>query len=106
MEEIIPFKTFSNTDERKKNKQIREEQLSALKALFLEASKITEETPQRDICKLLSKTANYILKNKHYLSSARELHIKLSNCLKSKCDQLSWGFDDLKDFLNDSKFLN
>lgn len=87
-------------------KRICEEQYSIIKALFIEASNITEETPQREICSLLSKTSNYISNGKNYISEVCKLHLKLSNCLKSKYNEHSAGFVELSKFISESKFLD
>lgn len=111
MAETFPYKTTPTTDE--STKRSSEKHSSELKFLFLEASKITEETPQLEICKLLSTTATYIsnsecfaLNTKDNISFARGLQTHLSNCIKSKCDNNSIGFSELSHFITIYYSLN
>ena len=104
MKDTLSNKKEVKTDE--EQNRVREEQYSIIKALFLEASNITEETPQREICSLLSKTSNYIFRGKNYISEVCKLHLKLSDCLKSKYNEHPSGFADLSEFISESKFLD
>lgn len=95
----LPLKTPSTVEEKNAIKLDRQKQLNLAKDLFAEADKITVETSQRKICELLAKTSEYLLNNKYFLFEVKHLHIKLSKCIECKCNEQTWGFDDLKGYI-------
>lgn len=90
-------------DEKNAIELARENQLISAKKLFEKADEITENTPQKDICNLLSLTSEYYYFNTYFISEVQNLHKLLSKYLQCKYNGNNDGFNNLKNYIKTTK---